>query len=329
MGGAFGMLIHAFFPGITAEPGAYALVGMAAVFAGATHAPITGVITVFEMSGDYRLILPLMLATVISTLVSERLRKHNIYTLKLYRRGITLEAGRVVDVMQSLPVQEAMDAHAVTIPTKLKLNELLDLFKQYNRRGLPVVDEQNKLYGIVTMQDLDKAIEQQLPADAPVKDIATTDVLVAYPDETVAAALRRLNTRDIERLPVVSREDPRQVIGTIRRRDILRAYNIALTNRAKIQHRLEQLKLQKIDHTEFVEVNITPGAVCVNKTLSDLASQLPHEAVIVSVRRASGQVDIARGDTKLLPGDQVIAFIHSDSKAALRQTLLGNSNRDD
>jgi CIC family chloride channel protein len=325
LGGAFGGPLHQLLPAITAQPGAYALVGMAAVFAAATHAPITAIMTVFEMSGDYRLILPLMLATVISTLISERLRADNIYTLKLRRRGINLQAGRVADIMQGITVQDAMERQFITVPATMPIGDLLAEFKKSNRRGLPVVDHQNNLAGIVTVQDLDRAFEQGVSGDMPIQTIATTDLLVAYPNETLADALRRLNTRDIERLPVVSRNNPRQIIGLIRRRDIIRAYNIALTDRAKIQHRLDQLKLRNLDHTEFVEVDITPGAICVNKTLSDLALQLPHEAVIISVRRDSGQVDIAHGNTKFLPGDRVVAFIHSDSKAALYKTLLGVS----
>ncbi|MFN2166373.1 MAG: chloride channel protein, partial [Anaerolineae bacterium] len=93
LGGAFGQGAHSLLPGLTAEPGAYALVGMAALFAAAAHAPITAILIVFEMSGDYRLILPLMFATVISTLLSEYLHPDSIYTLKLTRRGIRLERG--------------------------------------------------------------------------------------------------------------------------------------------------------------------------------------------------------------------------------------------
>ena len=103
------------------------------------------------------------------------------------------------------------------------------------------------------------------------------------------------------------------------------AYNIALTNKAKIQHRLERLKLRHVDNTEFVEIDISPEAACVNRTLSDLARKLPRDAVIVSVRRASGKVIIAHGDTTLQAGDRIEAFIHTNSKPQLYECLLGNS----
>ncbi len=326
LGGTFGALVHGIFPTTTAEPGAYALVGMAALFAAATHASITAIIIVFEMSGDYGLILPLMFATVIATLVSEQLRRENIYTLKLVRRGIQIKGGRDVDVMQGVQVREAMVPQLETVPYSLNLTELMTEFSRLNRRGLPVVDENGDLYGIVSVQDVEKALDRGVSVTTTtVKDITTTDLLVAYPDETIAEVLPRLSTRDVGRLPVVSRENPKQLIGTIRRSDLLRAYNIALTNKAKIQHRLERLKLRHVDNAEFVEIDIPPEATCVGKTLSELARMLPREAVIVSIRRASGKVVIAHGDTRLEAGDRVEAFVHTDSKAQLYGCLLGQA----
>ncbi|MEW5959114.1 MAG: chloride channel protein [Chloroflexota bacterium] len=326
LGGAFGVLIHQLFPDITAPAGAYALVGMAALFAASTHASITAIIIVFEMSGDYRLILPLMFATVVSTLVSERLRRENIYTLKLLRRGIQIRSGRDVDVMQTVTVEEAMVAQLDTVPLDINLRELVAEFSRLKRRGIPVVDENGELYGIVSAQDVERAMEQGLPTSTTrVKDIATTNLIMAYPDETIADVLRRLNVRDVGRLPVVSRQDPKKLLGIIRRSDLLRAYNIALTNKAKIQHRLERIKLRHVDNTEFVEIDITPEAVCVDKTLSELSKKLPREAVIVSVRRASGKVVIAHGDTRLYAGDRVEAFIHTDSKPQLYECLVGQA----
>jgi len=323
LGGAFGSLVHWLFPVITAPAGAYALVGMAALFAASTHASITAIIIVFEMSGDYRLILPLMLATVISTLISERLRGENIYTLKLIRRGIQLQAGRDVDIMQGVHVHEAMVEALDFAPLDMNLRELMSEFRRGNRRGLPALDENGELWGIVSVQDVERALEKGLsPTETQVRDVATTDVLAAYPDETIATVLPRLNIRDVGRLPVVSRENPRKLLGIVRRTELLKAYNIALTNRAKIQHRLERLKLRHVDNTEFVEVDIPDHSACIHKTLADLARQLPRDGVIVSIRRASGQVIIAHGDTRIEPGDRLEAFSHTDSKPALMRCLL-------
>jgi len=325
LGGAFGVVAHALLPDVTASAGAYALVGMAALFAAATHAPITAVIIVFEMSGDYRLILPLMFATVVSTLLSERLRRENIYTLKLVRRGIQIRSGRDVDVMQGITVGEVMRASPATISWNATLNDVMAEFNRANRRGLPVLDDDGRLFGIVTVQDVERAMARNLPTRTPVREIATRRVLVAYPDETMADVMRRINVRDIGRLPVVSRDDPQKLLGVIRRQDLLRAYNLALTNRAKVQYRMERLKLRNVDNAEFVEVEITPDAPCAGRSIADLAGQLPYESVVVSVHRPSGQVLVAHGDTRLEPGDRVVVYTTTDSKPALLSCLLGET----
>ena len=121
LGGAFGLIIERIFPGATAGPGAFATVGMAAVFAGAARAPFTAILIVFEMTNDYRLMVPLMAAVIFSMLVAERLEKDSIYTLKLTRRGIRLRRGRDVDVMENLTVAEAMRPAPEPVPYDLPL----------------------------------------------------------------------------------------------------------------------------------------------------------------------------------------------------------------
>ena len=120
LGGAFGRVVHGLLPALTAPSGAFAVVGMAAVFAGAARAPITAVLIIFEMTDDYRLILPLMLATVVSTVVAEALHKESIYSLKLVRRGIRLQGGRDLDVMESVRLDEVM-TEALVVPADLPL----------------------------------------------------------------------------------------------------------------------------------------------------------------------------------------------------------------
>ena len=325
LGGAWGLALNGLLPDITAPAGAYALVGMGAVFAAATHAPITGVIILFEMTGDYRIILPLMLAIVISTLLGRHLLGgESIYTLKLSRRGVRLSAGRDVDIMEGVQVEEAMTRQMDTVHVDMTLSELQAEFDRTLHHGFPVLDDAGRLYGVVTVQDLKRALERGAPLDTRVRDIATTDVMVAYPDEPMAAALQRLSVRGVGRLPVVAREDPTRLLGMVRRMDIIRAYNLALTRRAELQHRTAQMRLQHLDNTEFVEMELRADSPCVGCTVRELAERLPSEAVLVSIRRPSGQVIIPRGDTVLRAGDRVTAFVVTAAKEELRRQLLGD-----
>jgi len=232
LGGSWGLILQSLFPDRVAPQGAYALVGMAGVFAGAAHAPITAIIILFEMSGDYHIILPLMITVVISTFLARHwLAGESIYTLKLTRRGVRLSSGRDVDIMEGVRVEEVMTREVETVPADLALDNLSERFRVTQHHGFPVVDDRNRLVGIVSIQDLKRALDNGARPDTRVRDIATTKLLVAYPDETMATALERLGTRGVGRLPVVSRQDPSSLLGAIRRHDIVRAYRIALARR--------------------------------------------------------------------------------------------------
>lgn len=116
------------------------------------------------------------------------------------------------------------------------------------------------------------------------------------------------------------------LLGAVRRSDILRAYNIALTRRADVQHRTARMRLRNVDHTEFIELEVASDSRCVGSRIQDLADSLPHDAVLVSVRRANGEVIIPHGDTILESGDQVVAFADEDAARQLADRLLGNDD---
>jgi CIC family chloride channel protein len=314
-GGAYGTLVHGWWPTFSSPSGAYALVGMAAVFAAAAHAPITAVMIVFEMSGDYRLILPLMLATVISTVLSERLRRDSIYTLKLSRQGIHLEQGRDIDVMQAVEVRDAMTLDVDIVSADLSLVELEQAFAESHHHGFPVVDEHGDLCSIVTIQDLEQAREKGDLDALRVRDIATPSPLTVFPDEPVWVALKRLGARDVGRLPVVDRNQPQRLVGIIRRSDIVRAYQRGILRRQEFQQHREQLRLAKLTGKEFVEIEVSKDSPAAGKAVKELT--LPRDCLLTSVHRGR-KVLILHGDTVLQPGDCVSAVVEQESVAALQ-----------
>ncbi len=323
-GAAFGQVANQLFPGVVAPPGAYALVGMGAVFAGSAHAPITAVVMLFELTGDYRIILPLMLTIVIAMLVSRRLLGgESIYTLKLTRRGVRLQRGRDVDVLQSVRVGE-IASDTFSVPASMTLVELSERFAAVRRRGLPVIGEDRQLWGIVTISDLERAIADDRPYGTPVTEIGTPygRMLLAYPDETMGAALSRMSTRGLSHLPVVSREDSRRLVGMVRLEDVMRAYNIALTRRAEVAQRTRRLQTQYHDGTEFVDVRLADDSPVVGSTLRQIASCLPDDCILVSVQR-NGMTMIPHGDTRFEAGDLVTAFVKSEDLGALNDCLVG------
>jgi CIC family chloride channel protein len=321
LGATFGQVANRLFPHITAPSGAYALVGMSAFFSGAAHAPVTSILILFEMTGDYRIILPLMLATVMSTLISRIISSESIYTLKLSRRGIHLQQGQDIDVMQGITVREAMTTDVDVVPLTMSLEELTAEFARTHHHGFPVVDDAGELIGVVGIQDLERALSAGPIKDKTVADIATTeDLLSAYPHEPMWKALRRMGTRDVGRLPVVEQEGSRRLVGMVRRSDIIRAYNQAIAQRAQHQHRAQVLRLGQLDSAGFTHIDIPPHSPIVGQRVSEI--DLPEECLIVSIRRGR-RLLVPHGYTVLQGGDKVTLFATHDCISGVCQQLTG------
>ncbi|RKZ74499.1 MAG: Cl- channel voltage-gated family protein [Candidatus Parabeggiatoa sp. nov. 1] len=236
LGGTFGHVVNMLFPTLNVPIGAYALAGMAAFFGGAAHAPMTAIMVAFELTGNYQLILPIMLATVISTLVAQSINPSSMYTLKLVRRGIKVRRGapgHELDVIESVTVGDVMNTHVEVVPLTMPLFHLMEQFDQTHRHGFPVANEAGELVGVVSIRDLDNAIAAGKLQGRTVADIATKDILVAYPFEPMGAALQRLGVRQISRLPVVEEEGSRKLVGIVLRADIIKAYTHALAKRTQ------------------------------------------------------------------------------------------------
>jgi len=234
LGGSFGGFAHRIMPGISAGSGAYALVGMAAVFAGAAQAPITAIMIIFEMTGNYRVILPLMTSCVVSVLLYKTVQKYSIYEIKLLHKGIRIQYGRERDIMGSIRVEDAMHSQVECISKYLTLKEVADILNKSMHNAFVVVDDNGLLDGLITMSDVRKYLDKgEEYKDLKVEDIATKNVVCAYPDENLDQALRKFGLKDVGRLPVVDRNNNRKILGIITRTDIVRAYNKALLSAVK------------------------------------------------------------------------------------------------
>jgi chloride channel protein, CIC family len=233
LGGAFGCAVNALFPSITANPGAYAIVGMGAVVAGTTHAPIQAFLILFELTQDYRIIPPLMICCVIATFVSRGLKRESIYTLKLLRRGIDIEAGRDVNVLKSMVVHDFMTWHPETVQESTSLRDLIRILPFSQHTSFPVVDNGGNLVGMLSLRDFREAIFEESLLDVVIaRDIATIPAISVTTEDNLAKALRLVHDNAVERLPVVLNGESRQkVVGILSQRDIMSAYNRALEAR--------------------------------------------------------------------------------------------------
>ncbi|MFQ5849709.1 MAG: chloride channel protein [Candidatus Binatia bacterium] len=319
LGGSFGNLVHEWMPTITAPPGAYALVGMAAVFAGAARAPITAVLILFEMTQDYRIILPLMLATVVSTLLSGRLHRESIYTLKLIRRGVDIGQRRQQNLMRSIRVDAAMTpfSQLLTVRPDTSFEALAKLFQTTHSHGFAVVNEKDEIYGIVSVSDLERALKRS-KATGTVRDIYTTRLITAFPEEPLEEVIQRIGVQDVSRIPVVDRVNPRRLLGMVHRADVIRAYTTALMDDQARQDQMERLRLEQATGAQLIEIDLDENDAAVDKRLGEL--RIPPDCLIISIRRG-GRVVVPRGETEFLAGDHVVALASPGKEEMLRRCL--------
>ena len=222
-GGTFGMAIHRIFPTITASFEAYATVGMAAVFAGVSRAILTSIVMIFEMTGNYAIILPVMFACVISSSLYKFFMEETIYTMKLKRRGIIVEQEMDINIMKTIKVKDIMKKDVETVTEELPIPQLLKKIMETGHMGFPVVGKNNKLIGIVTHSDFEK-VEVNGHSSLRVKDIMTRNLVTAHPEETLEDVLEKIGEREISHFPVVDPKDSGKLIGFFTKGDIIRAY---------------------------------------------------------------------------------------------------------
>jgi len=233
MGGVYGHVVHYLFPSVTASPGAYSLVGMGAIVAGATHAPITAILILFELTDDYRIILPLMMTCILSALTASQLKRESIYTMKLVRRGIDVRAGREVSILKSLLVRDFMVRDVAFISEIMPLSSFLHFIKESIHMYFPVVNDKEELVGIISLRDIRPILLEESLMDLVIaKDIMTEDVITLRADENLYDAMGKFGIKDIGQLPVVERDNPKRVVGMLKRTDMILAYNNAVLRRS-------------------------------------------------------------------------------------------------
>jgi chloride channel protein, CIC family len=319
LGGAFGETLKVLFPSLTIIPSAFALVGMAAVLAGTVRAPVTAIMLLFEMTNDYRIILPLMFAVTVSLFISQWLHKDSVYELSLTRKGIRLQRGRDVDVLEMLTVSEVMKPAPNVIPVDTSLSAASDALLKERAHGLPVMNSMGELVGVLTVEDINRALEQSTKnAKVPAERFCTHNLVVVHPDDTVNHALQSMNQNDIGRLPVVDENNPRKLVGWLNRVDLIRAYDLALAKRTAAHRVLAQVRIGALADVEVFEYEIDAGCEVDGKLLKEI--QLPEDTLVASIQRGRKLI-IPHGMTRLQAGDTISVVAQSEDRDILEELL--------
>jgi CIC family chloride channel protein len=223
IGGAVGSVAHRFFPGSTAGPGAYALVGMGTTFAGIVRTPLTSVIMIFEMTRDYSIIVPLMISNLISFMVSHRLQRQPIYEALAQQEGVTLPSDELREQMSRLQTGKIMHPADGVLSPEADLESARARMREAGLNAMPVASEGN-LWGVLTLRQ----IKAQSDLKKPIREVLmpTENYACVHIDESLSLALERMGAAGVDVLPVVSRANVRQMLGLVTLPDILQAYGL-------------------------------------------------------------------------------------------------------
>ncbi len=320
LGASFADLVAPAWTFSVLEPGGFAVVGMAAMFAAVARAPLTSILIVFEITQDYGLVLPLMLATSLATFLADRIHPLSVYSMALERRGVRLSRRSEVDLLDTVQVGDVVSRSPAAVLPTMKIDEVQQVFDEKRMHGVPVVDGAGALVGVITVTDV-------LRAGGPspyvrVEDAMTPRPVTASTSTPVSVVLEKMASLGIGRVPVVAEDDPTLLVGLFRREDAVRAYHRALGQ--EVRHDLDRSRLQArvAPGTDFHEVEVSSGSVADDRLLKEIP--LPSGATVVSVMRGQ-QVLVPHGNTRLTTGDILTVF----ARHGLHEQLLERINADD
>jgi chloride channel protein, CIC family len=226
LGGSLGSVAHRLLPAYTAAPGAYALVGMGALFAGIVRAPMTSVLMIFETTHDYAVIVPLMISNMVSFVISSRMQRAPIYEALAIQDGIHLPGAEMRLRYSQRQVFQAMRAVAEAVPSDMTVAEALQRALKSEFRSWPVTDERG-VVGVVGMTQIERAAADGEQAKQLRDFVDGADFPHVHADQPLHLALERMGAAKLDVLPVVSRANIHNLIGVVVLQDVLTSYGVS------------------------------------------------------------------------------------------------------
>jgi CIC family chloride channel protein len=327
LGGAVGAVVQAWFPG-AAPPGAYALVGMGAVVAAATHAPITAIMILFELTTDYKIILPLMISCIVGTLVMSRLHGESIYTVKLRRRGVNIRAGQDVDLLRRIPVREVMREDFAAAAPHDALLPLLQRLYHGGENCVYVAAADGRLSGVIALQQIRTVLEDLgvVQGLLVAEDVAAVEWPAARADETLDQVLRRLDQGYRDELPVL---DGGRLVGVVHVSDVLDRYR-----REVFKHQMADSLASAVPDSgadevvvrrvgDYLMAEVDAPVALLGRSLVEADFRVQHGVNVLLVRPFAGpgqthEPRAPEADYEFGAGDRLVVFGPAAAVRALR-----------
>lgn len=324
LGGAFGAVLHAVWPAVAPQPALYAVIGLGAVFSAAAQAPLTAMVLILEMTGDYHLSAGIMGACAISYFVYGMLARDSIYTVRLSSRGIQILRGAEVRPLQRVSVSAAMSPLGARLAVGDTVQQAQREMLHANARALPVFDSDDVFVGVADDVALLHAVDAG-EGTTPVGDHCRRDVPVLRKTLSLDDAMRHFGLLAVDLFAVG--EDAAHIEGTLTRTDVLRAYYDRTALTLESQRRLDVVRgTGATDETGTFREALLPSA-WPEEGLTLAEVDVPAGAVIVNLQRGN-EVLVPQGGTRLLRNDRVLLYARDGALAEeARRRLLAASRR--
>ncbi len=288
-GGAIGIITHSLFPQ-AASAGAYALVGMGAVVAAATQAPITAIIIIFELTQNYRVIAPLMFTCIISTLIASAIKRESIYTLKLKLKGIELVEGREESILKQIKIDSVIK-EGIFFYVHHNLKFIIDTVLSTNQSVFPVLTTDNKLAGILTLNNIKTIFyEKEMLAELVIAEDIAQDPVFLTEESNLQEAMDIEGRFSIEEIPVVKDGNSMEYVGIVHIHDVINLYNfeikkrelaLAVITRKKYKDMTKGLNLG--EGMRLMELSVPQSFI--GKNLKQLAIRNKYSLEILIIKR--------------------------------------------
>lgn len=325
LGGAVGTAVELWAPFAHGGPGAYALVGMGAVVAATSHAPLTGIVIMFELTGDYEIILPVMATCILSTVVASSLKEESIYTQKLKWKGISLKQGREESILRQMQVEAVLRRDYRFFPEESPLPAILAEALGSPQVTFPIVGAEGELIGVIRVQDLHRALDDRGPLEAVVvaADLATP-VRSVHRDTNLEEVLEILTETGADLLPVV--EDGGNVVGVVLAADVMERYShelrklrLAATIASRRTFSVETEGMELGHGMRLAELEVPPSLQGLTLREAELRARFGIE--VLYLLKGSYRVrKLASPDLRLEDGDRMIIVTEVPSLRAFQES---------
>ncbi len=317
-GNFLGSVFHNFFPNSISSPGAYSLVGMGAVVAAATHAPITAIIIIFELTNDYKIILPLMLSSIIASFMTAGIHEESIYTMKLKRRGIIFKEGREVNILRSLPVKDFISQDYHVFLNTEHAGTIIDQAISGKYHCYQVIDSESNYVGCLSLNQLKTSVMQKELIDSLIiaQDLAVSDILLDVEDN-LEKAMEIFGREDVAEIAVLK---DKKFIGVVKRKDAIEAYNHEIAKKEAASGMVQKLKFTHLTKTvdigkgyRIMEVDAPPSFWGKSLKGLDLRASYKIDVLLIKRRNPPQTITLPSADETIRKGDMLILAGHADN----------------